>query len=263
MLQKTLISLLVMALAGVMCVFLGPEASAQALQTPSSRGLAAIDSATKANRYLFIFFYRQQDPQTLSLGEVFNSAVTATAGRADSIAILITDPSEAGIVKTFGVSEAPMPLVLVRAPNGAVTASFPSKFTKQQLLDAFGTPSMEKLLGALQQGKLVLLCVQNGRTRWNAEAMNGVRAFKADPLYSSAIEVLVLDPNSAAERPLLAKLGMNTPVDEATTLLMAPPGSIIGSFKGATDKNQLIATLTNALSGCGTGCKPGQCGVGN
>ena len=263
MLQKTLISLLVLALAGLMCVVLGPEASAQALQTPSSKGLAAIDSATKANRYLFIFFYRQQDPQTLSLGDVFNSAVTATAGRADSIAILITDPSEAGIVKTFGVSEAPMPLVLVRAPNGAVTASFPSKFTKQQLLDAFGTPSMEKLLGALQQGKLVLLCVQNGRTRWNAEAMNGVRAFKADPLYSSAIEVLVLDPNSAAERPLLAKLGMNTPVDEATTLLMAPPGSIIGSFKGATDKNQLIATLTNALSGCGTGCKPGQCGVGN
>ena len=85
--------------------------------------------------------------------------------RADSIAIRVTDPAEAGIVTRFGVSQAPMPLVLVLAPNGAVTASFPGKFTKEQLLGAFGTPSMERLLGALQQGKLALLCLQNGRTR--------------------------------------------------------------------------------------------------
>ncbi len=123
----------------------------------------------------------------------------------------ITDPSETAIVNKFQVTKAPMPLVLVLAPNGAVTSSFPGNFTKEQLLGALGTPSSEKLLGSLQQGKLVLVCLQNGKTRWNAEAMSGVRAFKADQRYAAAIEVLVLDPHAAVERPLLAKLGINAP----------------------------------------------------
>jgi len=233
---------------------------AQAPQPPPNKSLAAIDHAAKANKYALIFFYRQDDPQTQSLGEVFNGAARALAARADSVVVRITDPSEAGIVNKFQLSKAPMPLVLALAPNGAVTASFPGKFTKEQLLGAFGTPLTERLLGTLQQGKLVLLCLQNGKTRWNAEAMNGVRAFKADQRYSAATEVLMVDPNSAAERPLLAKLGMNSPVEEATTILVAPPGSVIGSFKGATNKDQIITTLTSAISSCAAGCQPGgQC----
>lgn len=260
MLQEKSISVLTLVLVVVMSIVLVAQVVAQAPQSAQNKGLAAIDRAAKANKYLFIFFFRQDDPQTRAMADVFNNATNALTARADSVAVPITDPSEAGIVTKFQVSKAPMPLVLVLAPNGAVTSSFPEKFTKEQLLSAFGTPSMEKLLSSLQQGKLVVLCLQNGRTRLNTEAMNGVQAFKADQRYSAATDVLMLDPNSAAERPLLAKLGMNTPVEEATTLLMAPPGSVIGTFKGATDKNQIITTLTKAISSCASGCQPGgQC----
>ena len=260
MLQEKWTKVTMIALIGLMCSVFAVRAVAQAPQPPPNKGLAAIDHAAKANKYALIFFYRQDDPQTKSLGEIFNSAAKGLAARADSVVVRITDPSEAGIVNKFQVTKAPMPLVLALAPNGAVTASFPGKFSKEQLLGAFGTPLTERLLGTLQQGKLVLLCLQNGRTRWNAEAMNGVRAFKADQRYSAATEVLMVDPNSAAERPLLAKLGMSAPVEEATTILVAPPGSVIGSFKGATNKDQIITTLTSALSSCGAGCKPGgQC----
>jgi hypothetical protein len=193
------------------------------------------------------------------MGAVFNAAAQAATAWADSVVIPINDPSEAGIVARFGVAKAPMPLALVVAPNGALTASFPTNFTKEQLLDAFASPCMQKMLSALQQGKIILLCVQNGSTRWNVEAMTGVRAFKADQRYASATEVLLMDPAQPAERTSLAKLGMNGPVLDATTLFIAPPGSIIGSFTGATDKNQLIATLTKAISSCATGCQPGQC----
>jgi hypothetical protein len=257
---KKWISTLIVALTSVTLAAFGSPVTAQAPQPGTNHGLTAMDRAAKANRYLFIFFYGQDDPQTRALGQVFNDATNAMTSRADSITIRVNDPAEGGIVARFGVSQAPMPLVLVLAPNGAATASFPGKFTREQLLSAFGTPSMERLLGALQQGKLALLCLQNGRTRLNAEAMNGVRAFKEDQRYSAATEVFMLDPNSAAERPLLAKLGMNSPVEEATTIFMAPPGTIIGSFKGATDKNQIITTLTSAISNCAAGCQPGgQC----
>lgn len=253
-------TVLIAVLVSLVSTVFVSEVLAQSPQPAPNKGLAAIDRAAKANKYLFIFFFREDDPETRAMGEVFNNATNALAARADSVAVRITDPSETGIVTRFRVNQAPMPLVLVLAPNGAVTSSFPGKFTREQLLSAFGTPSTERLLGAMQQGKLVVLCLQNGRTRMNTEAMNGVRAFKADQRYSSATEVLMLDPNSAAERPLLAKLGMNTPPEEATTILMAPPGSIIGTFKGATDKNQIITTLTSAISSCAAGCQPGgQC----
>jgi hypothetical protein len=239
-----------------------PDRPALAQQTPADQGLAAMDRAAKANRHLYIFFYSQDDAQTKALGAVFNSAVDGTGGRADSIPILITNPAEAGIVAKFGVKDAPMPLVVVLAPNGAVTGSFPSNFTKEQLMEALATPGMEKLLASLQQGKLVLLCLQNGGTRLNAEAMSGVQAFKADQRYASATDVVMLDPSLATERPFLAKLGVNGPVDEAATFFVAPPGSVIGSFKGPTNKDQLITTLTNAIKACGPGCQPGCCAVG-
>jgi hypothetical protein len=156
-----------------------------------------------------------------------------------------------------------MPIVLAIAPNGAIVANFVNNLTKQQILDSFVSPSMEARLKSLQQGKLVLLCVQNGKTRLNSEAMNGVRELKSDQRFSQATEVIMVDPGQPAERPFLSKLGMTDPIADATTLMIAPPGSIIGSFKGATDKNQLVATLTSAAAGCGTGCNAGGCGVKN
>ncbi len=264
MIHKVLMSLLTMVMGCLISMTAPSEAPAQAQQSPPNRGLAAIASATKANRHLFIFFFHQNDAQTQALGAVLDSAVASLGARAESISIPITDPAEAGIVTKFGVKDAPMPLVVVLAPNGAATASFPGTFTKEQLLGGLATPAMEQLLGALQQGKLVLLCVQNGKTRLNTEAMSGVHAFKADQRYAAATEVLTLDPGIPQESPFLAKLGVNAPVDEALTLFVAPPGTVIGSFKGATDKNQLIATLTKASKGCcAGGCQPGQCAVGN
>jgi hypothetical protein len=260
MFQERLTRLLLLILAGIMSLTLVSAAMAQAPQAAPSKSLGILDGAAKANRYVFIFFYRQDDPQTRAMGDTFNAAIKTLAARVDSVVARVTDPSEAAIVTKFRVNQAPMPLVLVIAPNGAVTSSFPGNFTKEQLLSAFGTPSSEKLFGALQQGKLVLVCLQNGKTRWNAEAMNGVRAFKADQRYSAATEVVMLDPHASGEKSLLTKLGINAPVEEATTLLVAPPGSIIGTFKGATDGNQIITTLTNAISSCATGCQPGgQC----
>ncbi len=263
MFQKKWMTISMVVLVGLMCCVLVSEAVAQAPQQAPSKGLAAIERAAKANKYLFIFFVKQDDAQTRTMGQVFNEAVNALAGRADSVVVPITDPSEAGVVTKFRISQAAMPLVLVLAPNGAVTGGFPGNFTKEQLMGAFVSPSMERSLGVLQQGKLVLLCVQNGKTRGNAEAMNGVRAFKADQRYGQATEIVMMDPGQPGERPFLAKIGISNPVEEATTILLAPPGSVVGSFKGATDKNQIVTTLTSALSGCGAGCKPGQCGVGN
>ncbi len=225
------------------------------------KGMTAIRQAADAGKYLFLFSSKTDDDQTLAMRKVFDKAMEKVADRAQSIAVNITDPSEKAVVAKFDLSRAPMPLVLAMAPNGAITGGFPTKFEEQQLLSAFTTPGTEKVMKHLQDGKLVFVCVQNGKTKSNDAAMQGVREFRADARFASATEIVMLDPADSAEASFLADLKVDAKTEEAVTLFMAPPGSAIGEYKGATDKAELVATLQKASSGCAGGqCGPGGCG---
>ena len=87
---------------------------------------------------------------------VFQSAMKKWTESTDSIGVQITDPNEKPVVDKFGVSRAPMPLVLALAPNGAITKGFPIKFDEKQLREGFVSPCTAKCLKALQDRKLVL-----------------------------------------------------------------------------------------------------------
>ena len=123
--------------------------------------MAALREAARSNQYLFAFFFKADDEQTLAMRKVFDKAMEKVANRAHSVAVNTTDASEKSIVAKFDLDRAPMPLVLALAPNGAITGGFPTKFEEQQLLEAFASPTTEKCMKSLQDGKLVLLCVQN------------------------------------------------------------------------------------------------------
>ena len=70
----------------------------------------------------------------------------------------------------------------------------------------------------------------------------------------------MLDPTDSAEASFLADLKIDPKTEEAMTVFMAPPGSAIAKFKGATNKARLVAALQKASSGCG--CAGGSCGPG-
>lgn len=225
--------------------------------------MAAIRQAADAGKYLFIFFSKSDDDQTVALRKVFAKAMEKAADRARWVAVDVNDPSEKDIVAKFDLigGRAPMPLVLARAPNGAITGGFPSKFEERELLDAFVCPVMQKVLKQLQARKLVFVCVQNEKTKSNDVALQGVRDFKADARFASATEIVMLDPADSAEAPFLADMKIDPKTEEAMTVFLVPPGSAIAEYKGATDKAELAETLQKASSGCAGGsCGPGGCG---
>jgi len=227
----------------------------------SGKGMTAIQQAAAAGKYLFLFFSKIDDDQTQAMRKVFDKAMERVADRAQWIAVDVNDASEKAVVTKFDLGRAPMPLVLVLAPNGAITGGFPRKVEEQQLVDAFATPVTEKVMKHLQDGKLVFVCVQNGKTKSNDAALQGVRDFKAASRFAGASEIVMLDPTDSAEAPFLADLKIESNAEEAVTVFMAPPGSVIEEYKGATDKAQLVATLQKASSGCAGGqCGPGGCG---
>ena len=236
------------------------KAKAEGAAAPAGKGMAAIGRAATTGKYLFIFFSKGDDEQTRSMRKVFESVTVMVSARADSVEINATDPSEKEIVDRFNVSRAPMPLVLAIAPNGAITTGIPNSFDAKQLMDAFVSPAMEKCLKALQERKLVLLCIQNGATKLNKEAMQGVQDFKADARFAAATEVVTLNPTDDAEGKFLSQLQVSPKTEEATTVLLAPPAVVLFKTAGATAKENLVTALQSAMSGCGSGgCGPGGC----
>jgi len=224
-------------------------------------GIAAMQEAVQSKQYLFAFFWKTKDDKTVAMNKILDAAMKKTGSRARSVSVCITDAYEKDIVEKFGLDRAPMPLVLAIASNGAIMGGFPNEFTEEELLNAFSSPCTERCMKELQNGKLVLLCVQNSTTKHNDEALKGVGEFKADERYAKYTEVIMLDPSDAAEASFLADLKIDPKETEAVTAFLAPPGSVIAEFKGATVKDELIAALQKASTGCGPGgCGPGGCG---
>ena len=238
-----------------------PKTSSGSPVDESGKGMDAIKQAAAAGKYLFIFFSKAEDEQTLNMRKVFDKAMEKVADRAQWTTVNITNSSEKSIVAKFGVDRAPMPMVLAMAPNGAITGGFPTKFEEKELLDAFATPGTEKVVKQLQDGKLVFVCVQNDKTKSNDAAMQGVREFKSDVRFASATEIVTLDPSDEKEAKFLTDLQVPSETKEAVTVLVVPPGQAIGKFEGATSKDALIELLSKANTGCGPGgCGPGGCG---
>jgi len=230
--------------------------NAAAEKPPAGKGMAAVDAAADGGKYLFIFFWRANDDQSRAMYGVFQSATGRWTESADSIAIQITDPREKAVVEKFGVSRAPMPLVVALAPNGAVTKGFPVEFTAQQLREAFVSPCTADCLKALQDRKLVLLCVQNEQTQFSQAALEGARSFKADARFAKATEIVTMNPGDGTEATFLETLQVDPRTPTAVTVLLAPPGRPVARFVGAVTKDQIVAKV---LAGP---CAGGKCGPG-
>lgn len=238
-----------------------PGAAGGAAVEPAHEGtgVAAMEKAAKAKKYLFALFRNEENDQTAAMREVVKEAMKKLAARADSVEIDVTAASEKAIVDRFHLQYAPMPLLLAIAPNGVVTAGFTTTIEEQDLLEAFATPATEKCLKAFQDRKLAFLCIQNSKTKFSKEAMQGVREFARDERFAEDTEIIVIDPADAAEADLLKDLQIDPKTEEAITVFFMPPGKRIGEFRGATEVDELVATLVAAMSGCGCACGPGGC----
>jgi hypothetical protein len=124
------------------------------------------------------------------------------------------------------------------------------RFTEEQLKTAFVSPGMQKCLKALQDRKMAFLCVQNGTTQHNAEALQGVRDFAADPQYAKTTEIITIDPTDTAEESLLKQFKVDPKTEEAVTVFLAPPGATVATYTGETKKDVLMAAAKTAAKGC-------------
>ncbi len=234
----------------------GPGAATSEPAAAPSPGMAALAKAASEKKYLFVLFYKTDDKGAPAVRKVFDETMAKSADKANSIAVNVDDAAQKAIVAKFHVANAPMPLALAVAPNGAITGGFPRTFEEKDLLGAFASPGLEKCLKALQGGKLLIVCAQNKNTKSNDAVNKGVSEFTADNRYSAVTEVVQVDPADAAEGKLMSGFKIDPQTKEAVTVLMAPPGAVMATIQGKVDKDSLIAAFTPKPCNCGPGgCK--------
>jgi len=230
----------------------------ETVTTVASRGAAAIEKAAKANKYLFIFFWKDDAQHSGPVQGVFQSAMAKMSDTTESVEIQTTDPAEQEIVTRYGVSRAPMPFVLAVAPNGAMTKGFPSRFNENQLRQAFVSPCTAECMKALQDKKLVLLCVEPSSQVKQVSVQKGVQDFTEDEEYTKNSKVVTINAGDTAEATFLKDLRVDPKTADRVTVLMAPPAAVVGTFVGDVTKGQLTTKLKSAQSGCvpGGSCCP-------
>jgi hypothetical protein len=182
---------------------------------------------------------------------------------AEWMTVDIASASEAELVNKYNVRSAAMPIVLVFAPNGVLTGGFrTADITEDKLKGAIASRGMQESMKALQENKIVFICCQGEKTRFNKEAMAGVDDFKADARYAAYAAVVKIDPADAAEKSFLTLLKMDPNAKDAATAILVPPNMVLGVTNGPTSKAAVLKMLASASSGgCGPkGCGPTGCG---
>ena len=252
--------------AGVICLaILGQLQIASAAKTTEAE--TALATAAKQHRYMFVTFFRGTDDTTARMiRDVKGEVQGKLSDRAGFISVDVGSPANKGLVTQYGADRATLPLTVVVAPNGALTAGYqeaiPIEVLQADFRDVFVSSGMAQVLKALQGGKLAAVCFQNSKTKYNKESVAAAKGLGKDKNFKGSVIVVLINPADGAESKLLKMCSVDASTSEATLVVIAPPGSVVGIFPGATTKADVVAALTKALGGgcAGGGCGPGGCG---
>jgi hypothetical protein len=216
-----------------------------------SQGEQQIAASSKAGHFSFVLFYGTNDRLTQAAYQTLKAEV----GKRKNMAILpirLDNAAERGLIERFDATRAPMPAIVALAPNGAVTGVFSQQIKLEEVDGAFATPGYAQCIKAMQDNRIVLLCVQPA-TR--AFVPQGVQQFQADRLYHERTHVVNISVNDPAEARFIQQLRLRSDVATPQVVFMAPPGVLLGTY----DASVTHATLTEKLVAAGKCCDDKNC----
>lgn len=220
-----------------------------------SPGQSSVASAARQKQFAFIMFYRANDAKTQAMYKLLKTEL-ASRNNAALVPVKITDPQEKAIVDQYDASRTPMPAVMAVAPNGAITGVFAQKLTAAHVEAAIVTPAQTRCMRALQDKKLVLLCVQPIGSN---DVPIGVQQFKADKLNANRTHLVSLQAGDPAEAKFLQQLKVRPDTRSTITAFMAPPGVLLGTFDDKVTPTILMTKLAVAGQCCeDPNCKHGK-----
>lgn len=223
----------------------GQQSPGQARVVPSPQSLLA--EAAEDGRYVFLLFYKQSDEATKAMRTTLQEALAGEEDRALGVPVQVTNPANGILVTKYDVARAPMPMVIAVAPNGAVTGLFANKLSSENVQESFVTPTMMSAMKSLQEGKLVFVAVQGSIKTPSPVALQD---FKTDAHFKDRMTTLTMRAADPAEAKFLSQVKIDATTKVTKTVLLAPPGVLVGSFDASATKDEIAGALAAAGKCC-------------
>ena len=238
----------VLAAALVLSVTAFAQAQAStAAAAPASKAQATLDQAAKDGKFTFVMFYKATDAASNAMAATLKEALAEKSEQAVIAHVQVGNAAEQALVTKYDVSRAPMPMTVAVAPNGAMTGMFAQKVTVEKLGEAFVTPTMMFAMKNLQEGKLVLVTVQ-GATK--APAPVAIKDFQSDPHFKDRIVTIGMTAADPQEAKFVGQMQIDPKAKVTHTVLLAPPGLMVGKFDAVASKDEIAAALAKAGKCC-------------
>lgn len=168
------------------------------------------------------------------------------------------DANNSDLVARFRVAGAPLPLVLVIAPNGVVAGGMvAAQASAEKLVKLVPSPKKVEVLQAVQSGKAVFITA--ARRGMGAQLKAQESCARACAQVGAASVSILVNMDDPAEAQFLADLKVSPIATEPVTVVVNPMGQVTGSFVGAVPVGDLVAAANKKAGGCA----PGACGPGS
>jgi competence protein ComGC len=245
--MKTLVILFITILAGI---------NLAAGSTQES-----IESANKAGLSVFLVVTDPGNAETQKALNIANQAHEKYA-KSEVIQMNRSDAANKDLVAKYGISGAPLPLILVVASNGVVTGGLTlNQATADLLVKLVPSPVKSDVLKALSAGKSVFLVVSSKNMEEKNEVMN--TCAQACIEMQNNAKLIGLDLDDQNEKTFIAELKIDPAITSPQTFVINSKGQITGTFSDDVNTTSLVASAKKlpAAKGCcpsgsGAGCAP-------
>lgn len=241
--MKTLVIFFIMILTGISLVAGSTQES--------------IESANKAGLSVFLVVTDPGNAGTQKAMDIANQAHEKYA-KSEVIQLNRSDVANKDLVAKYGISGAPLPLILVIAINGVVTGGFTlSQATADLLVTAIPSPVKSDVLKALSAGKSVFLVVSSKNMKEKDEVMN--TCGQACIEMQNNAKLIALDLDDQKEKTFIAELKIDPTITSPQTFVINSKGQITGTFSDDINTTSLVASAKKlpAAKGCGASCTTG------
>jgi len=221
---------------------------ATASSRSASKTQSVLDDSSKAGKFTFIVFYRDDSSETRQMYDFVSGELDQRKQQAVIVSAKVTDPAERELVNRFGINRAPMPLTVAVAPNGAITGLFPREIRAEHVDASIVPPTMMRCMKHLQDQKLVFVCL----TKTDRAAIPpGVKDLQADPDFKDRISLVSMRATDEKEQRFLSQMKVDAEqVEGAYAVLIAPPGVLVGHFDATFGKDDIAAAIHKAGRCC-------------
>ncbi len=171
------------------------------------------------------------------------------------------DAANAAFIAQYRLLAAPVPLVIVIAPNGALGGGMPTaQATTELIAKLVPTPKKAEALKALQSGKAVFVTASRKGMAEEGGVMSACAAACGQMAGKSA--ALQLDMDDPSEQVFMQELKLNPQATQPITVVINTQGQITGAFNGPVEVGSLVQAATKKAGGCCPGGATSSAGCG-